>query len=76
MICLMPKPSQSFFVYHIQSKEKNFKEKVLLKKRRSIGLNKKQKESFLIALTMMIKKDSATSIWKHANVFKNCEDSN
>ena len=27
MICLMPKPSQSFFVYRIQSKEKGFTEK-------------------------------------------------
>ena len=29
MICLTPKPSQSFFVYHIQRKEKKFTEKEL-----------------------------------------------
>ena len=33
MICLMPKPSQSFFVYHIQSKEKIFTEKELFKEK-------------------------------------------
>ena len=27
MICLMPKPSQSFFVYHLQSKGNFFTEK-------------------------------------------------
>ena len=27
MICLMPKPSQSFFVHRIQSKEKDFLQK-------------------------------------------------
>ena len=42
----MPKPSQSFFVYCIQSKEIFFQKKSFLRKSRSVELNKKQKEAF------------------------------
>ena len=64
MICLTPKPSQSFFVYRIQSEEKNWQKKSFLRKRWSGGLNKKWKESFLIATA--IKKDPT----KHTNELK------
>ncbi len=58
MICLTPKPSQSFFVYYIQSKENFFlQKKSFLRKRGSGGLNKKRKEGFLTVLTTAIKKD-------------------
>ena len=33
MICLTPKPNQSFFVYRIQSKEKKVTEKELFKEK-------------------------------------------
>ena len=61
MICLTPKPSQSFFVYRIQSKENFFTEMG------SVKLNKKQKESFLTVLVTAIKKEHTASIRKHAN---------
>ena len=38
MICLMPKPNQSFFVYHIQSKEIFLQKKSFLRKRGSGSL--------------------------------------
>ena len=65
MICLTPKPSQTFFVYRIQSKEIIFTEKGWVKDWR-----KKWKESFLIALATAIKKDPTTSMRKHANKLK------
>ena len=71
MICLTLKPSQSFFVYHIQSKEKLFTEKEFFKEKgEGGGLNKKQKQGFLTALTAMIKKDPIKSIRKSANELK------
>ena len=70
-ISLTPKPSHNFFVYPIQIKEINFTEKEFLRKRKSAGLNDKQREAFLPALATAIKKDSTTSlIRKHANEFK------
>ena len=48
----------------IQSKENFFR------KRTSEGLNKKRKEGFLTALATTIKKDTTTSIRKHANELK------
>ena len=59
MLCLMPKPQQSIFVYHIQSKENFFftEKQSFLRKRGSIGLNKKRKEGFSTALTTAIKMD-------------------
>ena len=60
----MPKPSQSFFVYCIQSKEKSLQKKSFLRKRERGGVNTKQKQdvvwAFLIAT--VIKKDPTTSI--------------
>ena len=41
MICLKLKPSQSFFVYCIQSKEIFLQKKSFLRKKGSGGLNKK-----------------------------------
>ena len=73
MICLTPKPRQSFFVYCIQSKE-NFK-----KKKGSGKVNKNRKESFLTALVRVIKKYPTTLIRKNAyelKVYKKTEDSN
>ena len=47
MINLTPKPSQSLFVYRMQSIEKLFPEKKkLLKDKGGGGLNKKWKEGF------------------------------
>ena len=66
MICLMLKPSQSFFVYHIQSKEKCFIEKELFKEKGVRRIEQKMK----IALTTAIKKEPTTSIRKHANELK------
>ena len=79
MICLMPKPSKTFFFYRIQSKENFFTEKELFKEKKSEGLNKKQKEGFLTALAMVIRKDPTILIRKHANevkVYKKTEDNN
>ena len=80
MICLMPKPSQSFFVYHIRNKEKIFTEKELFKEKGELKIEqKKRKEGFLTALAMGIE-DLTTSITKYGNEFEspreNCEDSN
>ena len=69
MICFMPKLSQSFFVYRIQSKKKCF----FFKKRVNGGLNKKWKEGFLTALDTAIKKGPIISIRNHANEMKVCE---
>ena len=57
MICLMPKPSQSFFVYRIQSKEKDFTGKEFLQEKGNWRIEQKQKEGFLTALITAIKKD-------------------
>ena len=77
IFCFMPTPNQknfqnnwSFFVYHIQSQEKFYKEKDLFKKKESGGLNKKQKEGFLITQASAIKKDPTMSIRKHTNELK------
>ena len=55
-ICLTPKPSQSFFVYRIQSKEKKLRKKSFSKKR-GIGVLNKKRKGFLTALVTVIKKD-------------------
>ena len=70
MICLKPKPSQSFFVYRIQSKDFFFTERQVFKKKWSGGLNKKRKEGYKTALATVIKKDPITSIRKRANKLK------
>ena len=85
MIWLTQKPSQSFFVYCIQSKEFFFffffflQKTNFLRKRESGGLNKKKKTKnkkqkrkvgFLTVLATAIKKDPSTSIRKHANELK------
>ena len=44
MICLTPKPSQSFFVYRIQSKEKIFTENTVIKKDLTISIRKHANE--------------------------------
>ena len=68
MFYLTPKPSQSFFVCRIQSKEKYFTEKKrLFKEKREWRIEQKRKESFLTALAAAIKKDPTTSISKYAN---------
>ena len=70
MSCLTPKPSQSFFVYRIQNKEKNLQEKSFLKKWGSGILKKKRKEDLLTAPATAMKKDPTTSIRKLANELK------
>ena len=70
MICLMPTPNQSFFVYHIQSKENFSQKKSFLRKGGSGGLNRKQKDIFLTVLVTVIKKDHTMLIIKHANELK------
>ena len=59
LICLTPKPIQSFFVYGIQSKYFLFLlQKSFLRERGSEGLNKKTKrKAFLTAFATVIKKD-------------------
>ena len=71
MIYLTTKPNQNFF-FLPYTKQRNFflRKKGFLRKRVSGGLNKNQKEGFLTALTMVIKKDLTTSIKKHANKLK------
>ena len=79
LICLMSKPSQNFFVYSIQSKEKFLTENELFKEKMCRIEQKKQKEGFFPALAMVIKKDPTMSIRKHTNelkVHKKTEDSN
>ena len=70
MICLTLKPSQTFFVYRVQSKEKDFIEKELFKGKGSGGLNKMQKRCFLTAFPTAITKDHTMSIRKHTNELK------
>ena len=70
MICLTPKPGQSFFIYRIQSKEKYLQKKGFLRKRESEELCKKWKEGFSTALASAIKKYHTISIRKHANEWK------
>ena len=69
MICLTPKPNQSFFVYRIQSKANFFlTEKELFKKNWEWRIEQKRKEGyFLNAFATAIKKDPSTSIRKHVN---------
>ena len=49
MICLTLKPSQSFFVYCIESKEKKFTENELFKEKWVWRIEKKTKNLFLTA---------------------------
>ena len=69
MICLTPKLSQSFLVNHIKSKGKFFIEKEFFKEKREWRIEKKT-EDFLTTLATVIKKNSTTSIRKHANELK------
>ena len=70
MICLTPRPRQSFFVYRIQSKEKNFTEKDLFKESVEWRIEQKRKDGFLTAPPTMIKKDPTMSRRKHTNELK------
>ena len=71
MIYLTPKPSQSFYVYRIQSKEKLLLKNCFLRKRRSRDWKKNEKKVFfLTALVNAIKKDPTMSIRKHTNGLK------
>ena len=78
MICLTSKPSQSYFIFCIQSKEKISQIKSFLTRSGSGGLSTKRKEGILTALATVIKKDPSMSIRKQANESprENCEDSN
>ena len=69
MICSKLNPSQSFFVYHIQSKIK-FTEKELFKEKENGGSNRKRIEDFLTVFAKMIRKDPTTSKRKHSNKLK------
>ena len=64
MICLTPKPSESFFVYRIQSKKKKKLQKKQLFK------NKKRKEGFFTGLATTIKKNPTRLIRKPSNELK------
>ena len=67
MIFLTPKPSQIFFVYRIQSKEKAFTGKELFKEKRGVADGQKnEKNGFLTAFAMK----HTTSIRKNANELK------
>ena len=53
MICLTPKPNQSFFVCRTHSKEKKFlRNRNFLRKRESGGLTKKRKKGFFKLLSV------------------------
>ena len=65
MVCLTPKPSQSFFVYSIQRKKYR---KELFKEKREWRIEQKRKEGFfLTAFATVIKKDPTNSIREHDN---------
>ena len=68
----MLKPSQSFLVHRIQSKEKFCTEKELFKEKRDqrIEQKTKKKKGFLTALAMVIKKELTKSIRKHTTDLK------
>ena len=55
MICLKPKPRQTFLICRIQSKEQFLLENNFLTKREGRGLKKKQKKVFLTVLDAVIK---------------------
>ena len=71
MICLTPKPSQSFFIYRIQTKEKFFlfffflQKNSFSKKRGMEDWTNNEKKFFLTALVTAIK-DLKISIRRHA----------
>ena len=71
-ICLTPKPSQSFFVNRIPSKEKfSFYRRRVFKEKAWWRIEQnKLKEDFLTALVTGIMKGTTTSIRKHANELK------
>ena len=58
MICLTLKPRESFFVYHIQSKEFFISQKKAFYGK--VGPKIEQKEGFLIALAAVISKSPTT----------------
>ena len=77
IICLTPKPGQSFFVYRIEKQRKIFffffflqKTSFFMRKSGVQGLNKKRKEGFLTALATAIKRGPIISIKKHVNEMK------
>ena len=49
MICLTPKPSRGFFIYHVQSKEKMFTEKNF-KEKGEWRIEQKNKKAFNCSL--------------------------
>ena len=70
IICLQQKPSQSFLIYRIQSKN-IFTEKELFKEKWEWRTEqKKWKEGFFTALATAIKKEPIISIRKYANKLK------
>ena len=75
MICLTPKPSESFFIYCIQIKKKFFTEKVLFKEKEELRIeqknkNKNKRRLFLTVLASSIKKDPTSSLRKYINELK------
>ena len=80
MICLTPKPSQSFFVYRISRCSELWpcdRLPRLERQRKAIKITekgffkgKKWKGGFLIALVKAIKKEPTTSVTKHINELK------
>ena len=61
--CITPKPSQSFFVHRIQSKDSFLREKRFLKEEWRIEEKKKKNEKvFLTALAKVIKKGATMTI--------------
>ena len=70
MIYLTQKPTKSFFVYRIPSKEIFFTEMRFLRKRRELWIEQKRKEGFLTAPVTAMKKDPKASTRKRANELK------
>ena len=70
MSCLTPKPSQNFFVYHIQNKGKDVRKKAFKEKVGAEDWTKNRKVGFLTALSTAMKKNPTTSIRKLANELK------
>ena len=70
MVCLTLKLTQRFFVYRTQSKENFFTEKELVNEKEKWRIEQKHKEGFLTNRVTEIKRNSPTSIKKHANELK------
>ena len=73
MICLTPKPSQTFLSILYKTKKTFYGKRAFEGKAEVEDWTKKWKEGLLSALAMVIKKDLTKLIRKHADEFKDHE---